>query len=84
MKLGKRKTKQKLKILMRNEAKRSEKLVSLFALEHAKTKRNGSCIASFRFVAKKNCLSETGAPYSSDLSYSTYPLTRQKTTEKLS
>jgi hypothetical protein len=37
----------------RNEAKWSEKIGPLFSLEHAKTKRNGSSFASFRFEAKK-------------------------------
>jgi hypothetical protein len=41
------------KKLKRNEAKWSEKIGPLFSLEHAKTKRNGSCFASFRFEAKK-------------------------------
>jgi hypothetical protein len=49
------------KNLKRNEAKRSEKIGFSFSLEHAKTKRNGSYFASFRFEAKKY-LSETGAP----------------------
>jgi hypothetical protein len=31
------------------EAKRSEKIGPLFSLEHAKTMRNGSRFASFRF-----------------------------------
>jgi hypothetical protein len=35
------------------EAKRSEKIGFSFSLEHAKTKRNGSYFASFRFEAKK-------------------------------
>jgi hypothetical protein len=35
------------------EAKRSEKVGFSFSLEHAKTKRNGSYFASFRFEAKK-------------------------------
>jgi hypothetical protein len=35
------------------EAKRSEKIGPLFSLEHAKTKRNESRFASFRFEAKK-------------------------------
>jgi hypothetical protein len=42
------------KNLKRNEAKTCEKIVPLFSLEHAKTKRNGSRFASFRFEAKKN------------------------------
>jgi hypothetical protein len=37
----------------RNEAKRSNKIGFLFSREHAKTKRNGSYFASFRFEAKK-------------------------------
>jgi hypothetical protein len=41
------------KNLKRNEAKTSEKLSPLFSLEHAKTKRNESRFASFRFEAKK-------------------------------
>jgi hypothetical protein len=43
----------KAKKLKRNEAKWSEKIGPLFSLEHAKTKRNGSCFVSFRFEAKK-------------------------------
>jgi hypothetical protein len=35
------------------EAKRSEKVGFLFSLEHAKTKRNRSYFASFRFEAEK-------------------------------
>jgi hypothetical protein len=45
-----------MKILSRieaGEAKRSEKIGFSFSLEHAKTKRNGSFFASFRFEAKK-------------------------------
>jgi hypothetical protein len=41
------------KNLKRNEAKSSEKIGFSFSLEHAKTKRNGSYFASFRFEAKK-------------------------------
>jgi hypothetical protein len=41
------------KNLKRNEAKTSEKNGLLFSLEHAKTKRNESRFASFRFEAKK-------------------------------
>jgi hypothetical protein len=37
----------------RNEAKTSEKIGLLFSLEQAKTKRNESCFALFRFEAKK-------------------------------
>jgi hypothetical protein len=45
------------------EARRSEKIVPLFFFfEHAKTKRNGSRFASFRFkVIQRLC--ETSAPY---------------------
>jgi hypothetical protein len=43
----------KAKNLKRNEAKRSEKIGFSFSLVHAKTKRNGSYFASFRFEAKK-------------------------------
>jgi hypothetical protein len=41
------------KNLKRNEPKTSEKIGPIFSLEHAKTKRNGSDFASFRFEAKK-------------------------------
>jgi hypothetical protein len=41
------------KNLKRNEAKTSEKIGSLISLEQAKTKRNESRFASFRFEAKK-------------------------------
>jgi hypothetical protein len=43
------------------EAKRSEKIGPVFSHEHAKTMRNGSRFASFRFEAKF-FLCETGAP----------------------
>jgi hypothetical protein len=39
----------------RNEAKTSEKIGPVFSLEQAKTKRNGSRFASFRFEAKNFC-----------------------------
>jgi hypothetical protein len=38
----------------RNEAKTSEKIGLSFLLEKAKTKRNGSRFASFRFEVKQN------------------------------
>jgi hypothetical protein len=41
------------KKLTRNKEKRSKTTGPFFSLEHAKTKRKGSCIALFRFEAKK-------------------------------
>jgi hypothetical protein len=62
--MGKRNEAKKLK---RNEAKRSEKIGSLFSLEHAKTKRNGSRFASFRFEAKKNFMRNRRTLYNNNV-----------------
>jgi hypothetical protein len=49
------------KLEAKPSAKQAKKLIVGFLLEHAKTMRNGSRFASFRFEANK-FLSETGAP----------------------
>jgi hypothetical protein len=65
------------KNLKRNEAKTSEKIGPLFSLEHAKTKRNESRFASFRFQAKKNFKRNRRTLYTND-SFKNNFITEQK------